>query len=99
MVRSLEQVEHKLLIILCVNPGGADANADLRRGQVFGLHFFQFFHIYSKFQVCFSSGAGGFQFPAYISGEIFISCLPSFVPAVTFHIKGAAFWGFENNAL
>ena len=41
----IEQLKHELRVIVCGNPGRADACGNLRRRQVGGLHPFQSLHI------------------------------------------------------
>ena len=75
--RRLEQLIHKLLDIPLIQPGGPQAEVNLRGGQVLGLGGFQRLHIgaqpvFFPFGQRVQHGLGSTQLLPHVPGEVFI---------------------------
>ena len=100
-LRRLQQLKHKLLVILRGNPGRAHPDTDLRSGQVLGLYLFQLLRVDGELRILFGGGAGLGQLHPDIAGEVFIRRLPAPCPifAALCQVEGAGGGVLENDAL
>ncbi len=76
--RRFEQLIHKLLDIALIQPGGSQAQVDLRGSQVLGLGGFQGLHVgaqpvFFPFGQRVQHGPGSAQFLPHVPGQVFIS--------------------------
>ena len=99
--RGLAQLIHELLVVFGVDPGRAHADADLRGGEVLGLHLLQLLHIDGELRVILRCEAGLGQLHPHIAGQVFVRRLPAMGPALAAlrKIEGAGGGVLEDDAL
>ena len=74
IVRGVEGLIHKLLDVLFVDPGSAQAHLDLRSVQVFGLGCGKSLHIDCKGRVLLCCPLCLTQLAPHIAGQVFVGC-------------------------
>ena len=72
--RRVEGLIHKLLDVLFVDPGSAQAHLNLRRIQVFGLGSSKSLHIDCKGRVLLCCPLCLTQLAPHIAGQVFVGC-------------------------
>ena len=89
----LKSFHHKLLHDGGGKPSGTQTYINFRCFQIFGLRFFQCFHVDLELRAAFRSKLCHAQLIAYITRKVFVRCLPA-----RFRVVSIRSWVFENHA-
>jgi len=76
MFRCLENITHKIIDILWINPCGTDTHLNLRCVQLPRLYLRKSLYIWGIFRVIFRISCCYGKFLTHISAEILVCCLP-----------------------